>query len=104
MEIVNLLLDTQSIDVNKQNKAGYTAIMLASLAQCYYGQTASKSFSKDGFRHWETSMARSLSQVRVTSVGPSQKLRRGFGLTGELGFKSISPGVLVTLNFFAPWD
>jgi len=33
MEIVNLLLDTQSIDVNKQNKAGYTAIMLASLAQ-----------------------------------------------------------------------
>ena len=32
MDIVNLLLDTQSIDINKQNKAGYTAIMLASLA------------------------------------------------------------------------
>ncbi len=33
MEIVNLLLDTGAMDVNKQNKAGYTAIMLASLAQ-----------------------------------------------------------------------
>jgi len=36
MEIVSLLLDTALVDVNKQNKAGYTSIMLASLAniQC----------------------------------------------------------------------
>lgn len=36
MEIVSLLLDTGLVDVSKQNKAGYTAIMLASLAniQC----------------------------------------------------------------------
>ena len=33
MDVVNLLLDTEVCDVNKQNKAGYTAIMLASLAQ-----------------------------------------------------------------------
>ena len=32
MEIVSLLLDTALVDVNKQNKAGYTSIMLASLA------------------------------------------------------------------------
>ena len=32
MEIVSLLLDAGACDVNKQNKAGYTAIMLASLA------------------------------------------------------------------------
>ena len=33
LEIVGLLLDTEACDVDKQNKAGYTAIMLASLAQ-----------------------------------------------------------------------
>ena len=33
MDVVNLLLDTGSIDVNKQNKAGYTAVMLAALTQ-----------------------------------------------------------------------
>ena len=33
MEIVNLLLDTESLDVNKQNNAGYTAVMLAALTQ-----------------------------------------------------------------------
>ena len=32
MEIVSLLLDTAMVDVTKQNKAGYTSIMLASLA------------------------------------------------------------------------
>lgn len=31
-EIVNLLLDTGVCDVDKKNKAGYSAIMLASLA------------------------------------------------------------------------
>ncbi|XP_048759693.2 uncharacterized protein LOC125669279 isoform X5 [Ostrea edulis] len=35
-DIVNLLLDTGAIDLNKQNKAGYTATMLATLA---YPQT-----------------------------------------------------------------
>ena len=33
MDIVNLLLDTESLEVNKQNNAGYTAVMLASLTQ-----------------------------------------------------------------------
>jgi len=33
VDIVNLLLDSGLCDVDKQNKAGYTAIMLASLAQ-----------------------------------------------------------------------
>ena len=32
MDIVGLLLDSQLCDINKENKAGYTAIMLASLA------------------------------------------------------------------------
>ena len=32
LEIVSLLLDTEMADVNKENKAGYTAIMLAALA------------------------------------------------------------------------
>ena len=35
-DIVSLLLDTGAIDLNKQNKAGYTATMLATLA---YPQT-----------------------------------------------------------------
>lgn len=35
-DIVSLLLDTGVIDLNKQNKAGYTATMLATLA---YPQT-----------------------------------------------------------------
>ena len=33
LEIVGLLLDTEACDVDKPNKAGYTPIMLASLAQ-----------------------------------------------------------------------
>jgi hypothetical protein len=33
MDIVNLLIDTGIVDMNKQNRAGYTAIMLGSLAQ-----------------------------------------------------------------------
>lgn len=32
MDIVGLLLDSELCDINKENKAGYTAIMLASLA------------------------------------------------------------------------
>jgi len=32
MEIVNGLLDTAACDVNKPNRAGYTAVMLAALA------------------------------------------------------------------------
>ena len=31
-EIVNLLLDTGVVDLNKLNKAGYTAIIMATLA------------------------------------------------------------------------
>ena len=33
IDVVNLLLDSGVCDVNKQNKAGYTASMLASLSQ-----------------------------------------------------------------------
>ena len=39
MTIVNLLLDTESIDVNKQNNAGYTAVMLAALTQVTLAST-----------------------------------------------------------------
>lgn len=33
LEVVNLLLDSEKCDVNLQNKAGYSAIMLAALAE-----------------------------------------------------------------------
>ena len=32
-EVIQLLLDTQAVNVNLQNRAGYTPIMLASLSQ-----------------------------------------------------------------------
>ncbi|GAB1608235.1 uncharacterized protein LOC115213887 isoform X1 [Argonauta hians] len=72
-EIVSLLLDTDVVDVDKQNKAGYSAIMLASLA--YVQTDAHRDIVKRLFRMGDVN-ARS-SQAQQTALMLSVSHGRG---------------------------
>jgi len=75
-DIVSLLLDSKVIDINLQNKAGYTCIMLASLAKIQedvHGHVLQRLFHMGDInvkatQHGQTALMLAVSQGRVETV------------------------------------